>query len=91
MAREITHVYLRLSAGALHSQVDFDEIETLTGGPGSITIEQDIRDDSVYSFILPRDIDATRLISALTLKAYVDEAWQEAGISTTLTPQVQPE
>lgn len=77
MADDTTYVYLRLSPDTRHSQVDFEEIEALAGGAGSITITPDARDHTVYSFALPQDIDATRLISALVIKPYIDEAWKK--------------
>jgi len=93
MGEDVTHVYLRLSAGVRHSQVDFAEIEKLAGGHGAVSIQPDARDTSVYCLVLPHEIDraqATRIISALVTTSYIDEAWQEkakpAGPSVTLRP-----
>lgn len=80
MTDEVVHVYLRLSAGARHSQVDFERIESLAGGPGTVTIRPDSRDGSVYSFALPRDADpaqAVRIVSALAATPHIDEVWHE--------------
>ncbi len=76
MTDEVTYVYLRLSAGARHSQVDFDEIEELAE---SAELQHDGRDDSVYVLAVPGDIDpsdANKIISALVTKSYIDEAWK---------------
>ncbi|GEM_PF-3548115 len=80
MAEEVTYVYLRLSAGARHSQVDFEEIERLAGGPGTVLIQKDARDASIYCLVLPHEIDpaqANRIVSALATTPYIDEAWHK--------------
>lgn len=91
MADDVTYVFLRLSPDTRHSQVDFEEIERLAGGVGSITITPDQRDNTVYSFALPQAVDATRLISALATKSYIDEAWKKDGGAIITPPQARPE
>lgn len=93
MSKETTHVFLRLSAGVRHSQIDFDEIEKLAGGPGAVSIRPDARDHSVYCLVLPQEIDnaqANRIISALVTTGYFDEAWRGSADaelpSVTLRP-----
>ena len=86
MADEVTTVYLRLAAGVRHSQVDFAAIEDLAW---QAPLQHDLRDPSVYFFALPAEIDAasaTRIVSALATKPYIDEAWQQSGGSTALMP-----
>ncbi len=89
-----SYVYLRLSDGARHSNVHMAAtvIESMLG---DIALEPDKRDQAVYFFALPEDIDpagAKKIISALVTKAYIDEAWQDAAAGAALTPpDSQPE
>lgn len=87
---EVTYVYLRLSAGARHSQVDFDEIEDLAD---SAELQNDGRDDSLYVLAVPGDIEsshANKIISALVTKSYIDEAWTDNTITSEIKPQFFP-
>ena len=81
-------VYLRLKPGIRHSQVDFEEIESLANSP---KLETDDRDPSVFYFALPEDIelsDANRIVSSLAIKSYIDEAWADESkkVETILSP-----
>lgn len=88
MSKDTTYVFLRLSAGVRHSQVDFEEIERLAG---AVSIRPDARDTSVYCLVLPQEIDgaqANRIVSALVTTGYIDEAWQEtAKLSAATAPR----
>ena len=81
MAEQVAYVYLRLAAGARHSQVDFDQIEQLAD---KSALQNDRKDQSVYFFALPQDIDdaqANRIISALVTMPHIDEAWKNESMA----------
>jgi hypothetical protein len=76
-------VFLRLSHGARHSRITA-ELDEMIGMSGTISLETDIRDASVYYFTLPKDTaqtEATRIISTLAIQPHIDEAWH--GTITT--------
>lgn len=89
MADKTAYVYLRLSDGARHSQIDLAAtvIEDMLG---TVTLEKDGRDNTVYCFALPPDIDATQgkqLISTLVTRSYIDEVWMNEGVISQCSPQ----
>ncbi len=96
MGDKVSYLYLRLSAGARHSQVSMaaSVIETMLG---TVRLENDIRDNSVYCIALPEEIDdaqATRIISALVTEPYIDEAWRKEAavpIMRARVPGLQPD
>ncbi len=90
VADEISHVYLRLSANARHSQIDFDEIEGLAD---NAELHHDGKDYLLYSLALPGDLqpaDANRIISALVTKPYIDEAWTDSKVTAEIKPPSNP-
>lgn len=90
MTDKVTYVYLRLSADARHSKVDFDAIESLAAAP----LQHDRRDPSVYFFALPDDIhpaSAHKIISDLVTTPHIDEAWHDSESPAVITPQLRPE
>lgn len=89
MAEKLSYVYLRLSAGVRHSQLDFEELEALAGGAA---LQNDSRDRSVYFFALPEEIDpssANRIISSLVIQPHIEEAWHTTGNTVFKPPPYQ--